>query len=103
MNNYTLSFLRAQYLNDFWKDNGIDIEAIPRCELIIAGSGERGVPRNVPDELNLKLTYPEPQDFQKAWNEIEMSNQRFLIHIVPVIGNIDVSKEKIEHLKGKKR
>lgn len=101
MNNYTLSYLRAQHLNEFWKDNGIDIDAIPHCELIISGSGEQGVPRNVPDEISLRNVYPNQIDFQNAWNDIEMSNQRFLIHIVPVIGNIDVSKEKIEHLKRK--
>ncbi len=98
-NNYTLSYLRAQYLNEFWKKNGIDIDAIPRCELIISGSGEQGVPRNVPDVNTLRKTYPNQIEFQKAWSEIEMSNQRFLIHIVPVIGNIDVSKEKIDYLK----
>lgn len=100
-NNYTLSYLRAQYLNEFWKENGIDIDAIPRCELIIAGSGEQGVPRNIPNLKDLHQRYPNWKDYQNAWNAIEMSNQRFLIHIVPVIGNIDVSMEKIEHLKGK--
>lgn len=102
MNNYTLSYLRAQYLNKFWKENGIDIDAIPRCELIISGSGEQGVPRNIPNESKLRNSFPNQADYQKAWNEIEMGNQRFLINIVPVIGNIDVSKEKIDHLKGKR-
>lgn len=101
-NNYTLSYLRAQYLNRFWKENGIDIDAIPRCELIISGSGEQGVPRNIPNEEALHDAFPDPADFQREWNEIEMGNQRFLIHIVPVIGNIDVSKEKIDYLKRKK-
>jgi len=98
-NNYTLSYLRAQYLNEFWKTNGIDIDALPRCELLISGSGERGVPRIVPDEAALLKKYPNQADFQKAWSEVEMRNQRFLIHIVPVIGNIDVSQEKINWLK----
>lgn len=98
-NNYTLSYLRAQYLNEFWKANGIDIDALPRCELIISGSGESGVPRIVPDEAELSRMYPNQIDYQKAWNTIEMGNQRFLIHIVPVIGNIDVSQEKISRLK----
>lgn len=80
-NNYTLSYLRAQHLNEFWKEHGIDIAAIPRCELIISGSGEGGVPRD---------------------NYDERRNQRFLIHIVPVIGNIDVTKKQIEQLKGGK-
>lgn len=85
-NNYTLSYLRAQYLNKFWKDNGIDIDAIPRCELIIAGSGEEGVPRYTEDK-SLGASNP------------DLKNQRFLIHIVPVIGNIDVTKEKIQRTK----
>lgn len=101
-NNYTLSYLRAQYLNEFWKSNGIDIDALPRCELIISGSGEQGVPRIVPDESELRKKYSNQIDFQNAWNEMEMANQRFLIHIVPVIGNIDVSMEKIEGLKRKR-
>ncbi len=58
MNNYTLSYLRAQYLNKFWKENGIDIDAIPRCELIISGSGEQGVPRNIPNESKLRNSFP---------------------------------------------
>lgn len=78
-NNYTLSYLRAQFLNEFWKENGINLEDIKRCELIISGSGEGGVPRNLTDDSK---------------------NQRFLIHIVPVIGNIDVTKEKLRHIKG---
>ncbi len=98
-NNYTLSYLRAQFLNEFWKENGIDIDEIPRCELIISGSGEGGVPRIIPDEEALHLSYPNPLDYSRAWSDLEKRNQRFLIHIVPVIGNIDVTKEKIQSLK----
>lgn len=98
-NNYTLSYLRAQYLNEFWKQNDIDIDAIPRCELIISGSGEQGVPRAVPDEADLLRRFPNVSDFRKEWERIERQNQRFLIHIVPVIGNIDVTKEKMDKLK----
>ena len=101
-NNYTLSYLRAQYLNVFWKQNGIDIDAIPRCELIISGSGEGGVPRYIPNEQKLHQAYPDNQEYWAHWRAEEEKNQRFLIHIVPVIGNIDVTKEKIESLKGKK-
>lgn len=97
-NNYTLSYLRARHLNEFWKANGIDIDALPHCELIISGSGEQGVPRNIPNESELHNQYPNPLDYKKAWDDIEMGNQRFLIHVVPVIGNIDVSKEKIDNL-----
>ena len=67
MNNNTLSYLRALYLHQFWKDEaGIDFSNMKKCELVISGSGEEGVPRDSLDE----------------------NNQRFLIHIVPVIGNI---------------
>lgn len=95
-NNYTLSYLRAQFLNEFWKKNGIDLSSIPKCELIISGSGEGGVPRIIPN-----ITTPKTPEEMSIWTEEEGKNQRFLIHIVPVIGNIDVTKEKIEKLQGK--
>ena len=100
MNNYTLSYLRAQYLNEFWKKNGIELES-SQCQVIISGSGEGGVPRYNPDdpEYNLKVKYPNPAEYKKMYNSIEEKNQRFLIHIVPVIGNIDVTKAKIDSLK----
>lgn len=102
MNNYTLSYLRAQFLNKFWKENGIDLSSIPRCELIISGSGEQGVPRVVPDEETLKREYPNVKDYRKKWLEEETKNQRFLVHIVPVIGNIDVTKSKLDEIQGRK-
>jgi Asp-tRNA(Asn)/Glu-tRNA(Gln) amidotransferase C subunit len=102
MNNYTLSYLRAQFLNKFWIDKGIDLSSIPRCELIISGSGEQGVPRVVPDEKALKKEYPNAKDYQKKWLEEETKNQRFLVHIVPVIGNIDVTKSKLDAIQGRK-
>ena len=95
-NNYTLSYLRAQFLNKFWKDNGIDLASIPRCELIISGSGEDGVPRVTPS-----IAVPRTPEETKQWIADESKNQRFLIHIVPVIGNIDVTKAKIDSIKGK--
>lgn len=101
-NNYTLSYLRAQYLNEFWKEHGIDLASIPKCELIISGSGEGGVPRVVPDEDSLRSLYPNQSEYFEHWAAEEKKNQRFLVHIVPVIGNIDVTKEKIKQLKGKK-
>lgn len=67
MNNNVLSYQRAWKLTEFWKSRGIDFTKMDRCELLISGSGEKGVPR-------------------ESGNEIY--NQRFLIHIVPVIGNI---------------
>ena len=100
-NNYTLSYLRAQYLNAFWKENGIDLNSIPRCELLISGSGEEGVPRELPNANELRRLYPSDKDYYKQWNLIEEKNQRFLINIVPVLGNIDSSREKIERIKGK--
>ena len=96
-NNYTLSYLRAQFLNKFWKNNGIDLASIPKCELIISGSGEDGVPRVTPENES-----PTTPDEFRQWVAEESKNQRFLIHIVPVIGNIDVTKEKIDELQGGK-
>jgi hypothetical protein len=99
-NNYTLSYLRAQYLNEFWKANGIDLGSLPRCELIVSGSGEGGKPRVEVDTELLHSLYPNQEEYQKHWVEEEVKNQRFLVHIVPVIGNIDVTKERMENLKG---
>jgi hypothetical protein len=102
-NNHTLSYLRAQYLNEFWKSNGIDLGSLPRCELIISGSGEGGKPRIEVDTEKLHRLYPDPDEFQKHWIEEEVKNQRFLVHIVPVIGNIDVTKERMDNLKSPKK
>ncbi len=67
-NNNVLSYQRALALHHFWRDKaGIDFSNMDKCELVISGSGEGGVPRDRNREVN---------------------NQRFLIHIVPVIGNI---------------
>lgn len=71
-NNNVLSYQRALKLHEFWRDNSnIDFTKMEDCELVIAGSGEGGVPR-------------EPRVSEKN----DSLNQRFLIHIVPVIGNI---------------
>ena len=67
-NNNVLSCQRALALHHFWRDKAnIDFSNMDKCELVICGSGEGGMPR---DSLR------------------ETNNQRFLIHIVPVIGNI---------------
>lgn len=100
-NNYTLSYLRAQYLNEFWKKNGINLDAISRCEVIIAGSGEEGVPREIPNVAELRRLYPDDREFKRQKDIIEKRNQRFLINIVPVLGNIDGAREKINRVKGK--
>lgn len=77
-NNNTLSYLRALNLHQFWKDEaGIDFSKMEKCELVISGSGEEGVPR---DSIN------------------DANNQRFLIHIVPVIGNIRLEESKTKRL-----
>lgn len=71
-NNDVLSYQRALKLHEFWRDEaGIDFTKMDKCELVIAGSGEGGVPRA--DRVNAKD---------------DSRNQRFLIHIVPVIGDI---------------
>lgn len=68
-NNDVLSYQRALELHKFWQNSeeSIDFSEMDRCELVISGSGMKGVPRDPYKEEN---------------------NQRFLIHIVPVIGNI---------------
>lgn len=68
-----LSYQRSLELHKYWKKNGIDFSSMPKCELVISGSGEKGVPRDISSETN---------------------NQRFLIHIVPVIGNIKLDDKK---------
>ena len=71
-NNDVLSYQRALNLHKFWKEvAGIDFTKMDKCELVIAGSGEGGVPRA--ERINL---------------DDDSRNQRFLIHIVPVIGDI---------------
>jgi tetratricopeptide (TPR) repeat protein len=71
-NNDVLSYQRALKLHEFWRrEAGIDFTKMDKCELVIAGSGEGGVPR---------ARRFSPTD--------DSHNQRFLIHIVPVIGNI---------------
>ncbi len=66
--NYVLSYNRALSLIRFWKDSDIRVGKgdLKNCELLIAGSGEYGTPR---DAENVK-------------------NQRFLIHILPKTGAI---------------
>lgn len=70
-NNDVLSYQRALELNKFWKSHGIDFSEMERCELVVSGSGVKGVPRD----------------------SVEVNNQRFLIHIVPVIGNIRMNDD----------
>jgi len=69
-NNDVLSYQRALGLKRFWESNGVCFSELPNCELVVAGSGEGGVPRETPDWQN-------------------PANQRFLIHIIPKTGVIE--------------
>jgi hypothetical protein len=66
--NDDLSYHRAQSLKEFWEQNNIGLDKLKNCEIILAGSGEKGLPRTKPDTGN--------------------ANQRFLITIVPKIGKM---------------
>lgn len=66
--NFRLSHERALALKAYWQVFGINLEKRTNCELIIAGSGEGGLPRKLPDD--------------------PPNNQRFLIHIIPKLGTI---------------
>lgn len=72
--NDDLSYHRAQSLIKFWKLNKVGLELLKNCEIIIAGSGEKGIPRTQPD--------------------IGTANQRFLITIVPKIGQMKKTDSK---------
>ncbi|MEZ4987152.1 MAG: hypothetical protein R2795_19280 [Saprospiraceae bacterium] len=64
--NDKLSYYRAQSLINLWEESQIGLEKLKNCELVVAGSGEKGIPRTQPDE--------------------PPANQRFLITIIPKIG-----------------
>ena len=63
--NYELSYKRAYTLKNIWENNNINFGK--ECEVLISGSGTGGSMRE----------------------EIESRNQRFLIHIIPKIGEIN--------------
>ncbi|MEG1617583.1 MAG: OmpA family protein [Bacteroidales bacterium] len=65
--NYELSYERALSLYRFWETSGISFDP-NRCEVHISGSGTGGIGR-----------FPESE---------ERKNQRFLIQIIPKVGNI---------------
>lgn len=76
-NNDVLSYQRALKLHEFWcNEAGIDFTNMEKCELVIAGSGEHGVPRA-----------------PRISKDDDTLNQRFLIHIVPVIGDIHLNSK----------
>lgn len=110
-NNETLSFLRASFLKKYWTDpiseGGCGLfqktsenDPNSKCEIIVAGSGEGGVPRYYYRGGNNPVTKnPQEEKYHslnqltqgelKAWMNVEQRNQRFLINIIPIIGNID--------------
>jgi len=72
--NDELSYNRAIALRDFWFGKKPNLnQVLPNCEVVIAGSGQYGVPREKPD--------------------IPPANQRFLITIIPKIGEIEYEKQ----------
>lgn len=66
--NYELSYNRALSLSRFWYDRGLRFG--DNCEVLISGSGTGGTMRE----------------------KVEAKNQRFLIHLVPKPGVIEISK-----------
>lgn len=121
-NNATLSFLRAEFLKKYWTDpvseggcglfqNTSENDINSKCEIIVAGSGEGGVPRYYyTGEANPISENPQEEKYQSitdvpakeymAWRNVEIKNQRFLINIIPIIGNIDVTKAKLKEITG---
>ena len=89
-NNDVLSYQRALALHRFWKEEAsIDFSNMDKCELVISGSGEGGVPRFSEEDYKQSSEYTEGKSIKKK--DVEKYNQRFLIHIVPVIGNIKMN------------
>ena len=86
-NNDVLSYQRALALHRFWKEQAaIDFSNMDKCELVISGSGEGGVPRFTEEDYKKRREYVERDSVPIS--DYERFNQRFLIHIVPVMGNI---------------
>lgn len=85
--NYGLSYRRALGLHNFWKNSpeAIDFTSMNKCELVICGSGTGGVPRV---QVDPNAPWPERERQEKL-------NQRFLIHIVPVIGKISIEDREL--------
>lgn len=72
--NYELSYERALALIKYWSRNNIIFDS-NNCEIIISGSGQASPFRIHPDIAGNK------------------ANQRFVIHIIPKPGIIEVSKQ----------
>ena len=75
LNNNVLSYLRALKLKEYWDSKGIQLDKLKNCEILVSGSGEGGVPREI---------------------KHEKANQRFLIHIIPKTGVIEKKITKLE-------
>lgn len=65
--NNELSYQRALSLKKFWSHKGLNFSSIEGCELLVAGSGTGGVPRDSSNEEN---------------------NQRFLVTLITKPGEI---------------
>ncbi len=86
-NNDVLSYQRALELHRFWKkEANIDFSSMDKCELVISGSGEGGVPRYTEYDYRQNSNLSDSRFVSKR--DYEKYNQRFLIHIVPVIGKL---------------
>lgn len=64
--NFELSYERSLALLEFWERNNVKLRTLDNCELVLAGSGTGGVPREAK----------------------QSKNQRFLIQIIPKIGTL---------------
>lgn len=73
--NNELSYKRALSLKYFWQNHNKELFALKNCEIIIGGSGEGGVPRTFPND----------------------ANQRFLITIIPKIGDLQKNNSKLNN------
>ena len=71
------------------EEAAIDFSNMDKCELVISGSGEGGVPRFTEEDYKQSSEYVVGQEIKKS--DYEKFNQRFLIHIVPIIGNIKMN------------
>jgi hypothetical protein len=69
-NNDVLSYRRALSLKNFWSRNNLRFND-GKCEIIISGSGQSSQFRVLPD------------------TPTNRANQRFVIHIIPKIGNLN--------------
>jgi len=63
--NDALSYKRALALRDLWSKKGIGLDSLEGCEVLMVGSGQAGVPRDMPDK--------------------PPKNQRFLITLMPKV------------------